>query len=357
MIETTHLKNVIEAALLAAGKPLQITELAQLFEEHARPNVDAVRAALDALVADYEGRGIEVKETATGFRVQVRKELAPEVSRLWPERPAKYSRALLETIALIAYRQPITRAEIEAVRGVAVNPNIIKTLLERGWVRVVGTRDVPGRPELLGTTRDFLDYFSLKTLDELPPLAEIKAMTDPNLQLALSAATPTAALAVDGLNGEAATAAAIPNDPPTGAAMENGDTTAAAANATEAAANGETDALSKSTDSADAAVDNGLVPPPEDGDGPGVVNAGIEETFADPTREDPEASADDESDTQTDERAVEGHSGDDDDETETRQAKASDDIGFDDEITDEDDEDDANGNSAELVAARRNYED
>ena len=216
----THLKNVIEAALLAAGKPLQIPELAQLFEEHARPDNGAVRTALDALVADYEGRGIEVKETATGFRIQVRKELAPEVSRLWPERPPRYTRALLETLALIAYRQPITRAEIEAVRGVAVNPNIIKTLLERGWVRVVGTRDVPGRPELLGTTREFLDYFSLKSLDELPPLAELKTMTDPNLQLALSGATPAAALAVDGLNNGApaeATDGAAANAAETGA--------------------------------------------------------------------------------------------------------------------------------------------
>jgi segregation and condensation protein B len=351
MIETTHLKNVIEAALLAAGKPLQITELAQLFEEHARPNVDAVRAALDALVADYEGRGIEVKETATGFRVQVRKELASEVSRLWPERPAKYSRALLETIALIAYRQPITRAEIEAVRGVAVNPNIIKTLLERGWVRVVGTRDVPGRPELLGTTREFLDYFSLKTLDELPPLAEIKAMTDPNLQLALTAATPTAALAVDGLNGESKGVPTDNNDS-TGAVMDNNNATSETANTLEAAANGESAQI-------DLSDNVGLsVPPPEGEDGPGVVNAGIEETLGDPTREDPEVSAEDETEPQTDERTAEGHSGgDDEDETETRQAQASDDIGFDDEMTDDDDEDEADGNSAELVAARRNYED
>jgi len=121
-------------------------------------------------------------------RVQVRRELAGEISRLWPERPARYSRALLETLALIAYRQPITRGEIEAVRGVAVNPNIVKTLLERNWVRVVGTRDVPGRPELLGTTRDFLDYFGLKSLDELPPLSELKAVGDINLQLDLQGA-------------------------------------------------------------------------------------------------------------------------------------------------------------------------
>ena len=185
----SYVKNVVEAALLAAGRPLQVAELAQLFDEPARPSHAEIRAALDALAADYADRGIEVKETATGFRIQVRRELANEISRLWPERPPRYSRALLETLALIAYRQPITRAEIEAVRGVAVNPNIIKTLIERNWVRVVGTRDVPGRPELLGTTREFLDYFGLKSLDELPPLAELKAMGDINLQLDLSGAS------------------------------------------------------------------------------------------------------------------------------------------------------------------------
>ncbi len=179
----SHLKNVIEAALLAAGRPVQLAELAALFDEPGRPALDEVRAALDALTADYLGRGIEVKETATGFRVQVRRELATEISKLWPERPARYSRALLETLALIAYRQPITRGDIEAVRGVAVNPNIVKTLLERNWIRIVGHRDVPGRPELLGTTREFLDYFGLKSLEELPPLAELKAMADLNVQL------------------------------------------------------------------------------------------------------------------------------------------------------------------------------
>lgn len=186
----SHLRNRIEAALLAAGRSLQVTELAELFEERARPSKDEIRAALETLAGEYANRGIELKETATGFRVQVRRELAEEISRLWPERPQRYSRALLETLALIAYRQPITRGEIEAVRGVAVNPNIVKTLLERLWIRVVGHRDVPGRPELLGTTREFLDYFGLKSLDELPPLAELKAMADLNVQLDLSS-SPT----------------------------------------------------------------------------------------------------------------------------------------------------------------------
>ncbi len=183
-----YLRNVIEAALLAAGRPLKREELAQLFDESARPSEAALREATDALAAEYAGRGIELKETASGLRIQVRREFAAEVSRLWPERPARYSRALLETLALIAYRQPITRGEIEDVRGVAVNPNIIKTLLERNWVRVVGHRDVPGRPELLGTTRDFLDYFGLTSLDQLPPLSQLKAVGDLNLQLDLPAA-------------------------------------------------------------------------------------------------------------------------------------------------------------------------
>jgi segregation and condensation protein B len=188
----SYVRNVIEAALLAAGNPLPVAELLRLFDDGRRPSAQAIRAALEALAAEYQGRGIELKETASGYRIQVRRELADEISRLWPERAARYSRALLETLALIAYRQPITRAEIEAVRGVVVNPNIIRTMIERNWVRVVGHRDVPGHPELLGTTREFLDYFGLKSLDELPPLAELQAMGDLTLQLALAEETAAA---------------------------------------------------------------------------------------------------------------------------------------------------------------------
>jgi segregation and condensation protein B len=192
LMNESHIRNVIEAALLAAGKPLQPAELVELFDEGARPQVQDIQAALTTLMAEYSNRGIEIKETAVGFRIQVRREMANEISRLWPERPARYSRALLETLALIAYRQPITRAEIEAVRGVAVNPNILKTVIERNWVRVVGHRDVPGRPELLGTTRDFLDYFGLKNLDELPPLAELKVIGDIKVQFDLPDPGPVA---------------------------------------------------------------------------------------------------------------------------------------------------------------------
>jgi segregation and condensation protein B len=207
-----YLRNVIEAALLAAGRPVQAAELIPLFDEGSRPTLEQVRAAIEALAAEYEGRGIELKETAGGVRIQVRRELASEVSRLWPERPARYSRALLETLALIAYRQPITRGEIEAVRGVAVNPNIVRTLLERNWVRVVGHRDVPGRPELLGTTRDFLDYFGLKSLDELPPLAELKMAGEAHLQLALQSDALESSGACEASVAEMMAEASLPED-------------------------------------------------------------------------------------------------------------------------------------------------
>jgi len=181
----SEIRNIIEAALLAAGRSLTLAEIAQLFEERGRPSPSALREAIEALSQDYGSRPIEIQETAAGFRIQVRRQYATAVARLWPERPQRYSRALLETLALIAYRQPITRAEIEAVRGVAVNSSIIGTLLERQWIRVVGHRDLPGRPELLGTTRDFLDYFSLKSLDELPPLAQLRSLgeIDPQFEL------------------------------------------------------------------------------------------------------------------------------------------------------------------------------
>jgi len=180
-----YLKNVVEAALLAAGRPLNVEQFAELFDERERPSAEEVRSALQALSGDYAERGIELREVASGFRVQVRRAMTDPVSRLWQERPTRYSRALLETLALIAYRQPITRGEIEEIRGVAVNPNILRTLIERSWVRVVGHREVPGRPELLGTTREFLDYFNLQSLDELPTLAALRDMDNVGVQLEL----------------------------------------------------------------------------------------------------------------------------------------------------------------------------
>src|ERR1700728_4661581 len=189
-MSASEIRNIVEAALLAAGKSLTLSELSQLFDEPERPEAPAIRAAIESLAADYAARPIEIKETGAGWRIQVRRAYGPAVARLWPERPQRYSRALLETLALIAYRQPITRAEIEAVRGVTVNPNIIRTLLERQWIRVVGHRDLPGRPELLGTTRDFLEYFGLKSLDDLPPLAQLRSLgeLDPQFELPVSGA-------------------------------------------------------------------------------------------------------------------------------------------------------------------------
>jgi len=169
-----EVKAVVEGALLASGEPLSVERIQGLYDDRERPSREQVVAALEALCEDYQGRGVELVEVASGWRAQVRAAVAPWVGRLWQEKPARYSRALLETLALIAYRQPITRGEIEQIRGVAVSTPIIKTLTEREWVRVVGHRDVPGRPALYATTRRFLDYFGLGSLNDLPPLAEVR---------------------------------------------------------------------------------------------------------------------------------------------------------------------------------------
>jgi len=169
-----NLVEIIEGALLAAGEPLSKKQLAQLFDELDRPSISVITAALAEVAVRCNGRGFELAEVASGFRFQVRQNLSPWVSKLWVERPVRYSRALLETLSLIAYRQPITRGEIEDIRGVAVSSNIMKSLLEREWVKVVGHRDVPGKPAMYATTREFLDYFNLKSLDQLPPLVDVK---------------------------------------------------------------------------------------------------------------------------------------------------------------------------------------
>ena len=187
------LTGVVEAVLLAAGRPVSIEQLLELFEETQRPPAEEIAAALQSLQASYDGRGVELREVASGWRVQIRPQHAETVSRLWQERPSRYSRALLETLALIAYRQPITRGEIEDIRGVTVSTTIMRTLHERNWIRVVGHREVPGRPELLGTTREFLDYFGLKSLDDLPTLAELRDLEEINEQLDLPEAIGAAA--------------------------------------------------------------------------------------------------------------------------------------------------------------------
>jgi len=214
------LKHLIEATLLAAGRPVSSDQLLDLFDERERPTSEQLRAALDLLAAEYESRGIELIEVASGWRVQVRSRCADVVSRLWQERPSRYSRALLETLALIAYRQPITRSEIEEIRGVSISSTIMRTLQERNWIRVVGHREVPGHPELLGTTREFLDYFGLKSLDQLPTLAELRDVETIGVQLELPGGEmPTEVLEVDAASEVAVDDADVPVD----AAPEDAD--------------------------------------------------------------------------------------------------------------------------------------
>jgi len=176
LTEPRELAPLLEAFLLASGKPQSMEKLFELFEEGERPDPAVFKKALTLLGKSCEGRAFELKEVASGYRLQIREKFAPWVGRLWEERPQRYSRAMLETMALIAYRQPITRGEIEDVRGVAVNSHIVKTLLEREWIRVVGYRDVPGKPAMFATTKAFLDHFNLKNLDDLPPLAELREL-------------------------------------------------------------------------------------------------------------------------------------------------------------------------------------
>lgn len=188
-----ELKQILEAALMAAGRPLDLDDLNRLFDDHERPDPAALRQALEALGQDCEHRPVELKRVASGYRLQVRAAYSPWVSRLFEERPGRYSRAFLETLAIIAYRQPATRGEIEDIRGVAVSSSIIKMLQERDWIHIVGHKDVPGRPALFATTRHFLDYFNLGSLSELPPLQEfvdqLETPADPAPETGLPVAT------------------------------------------------------------------------------------------------------------------------------------------------------------------------
>ncbi len=184
-MEATEIKYFLEAALLAAGRPLNIDQLKDLFDGRVAVEKADIRQAIVALNEDYDERGIIVSEVASGFRMQIKAPMADRLHKLWEERPPRYSRALFETLALVAYRQPITRGEIEEIRGVSVSSNIVRQLLERDWVRVVGHRDVPGRPAMFGTTKAFLDYFSLKKLDDLPPLADLSDWESLRVQLNL----------------------------------------------------------------------------------------------------------------------------------------------------------------------------
>ena len=173
-MKETELKSILESLIMASSRPISLEKLLEVFTESERPERKIVIKALEALAQDYADKSVELKEVSSGYRFQVRKEYADWVSRLWEEKPARYSRALLETLSLIAYKQPITRGEIEKIRGVSVSAQIMKTLQEREWVHVVGHRDVPGKPAIYATTKEFLDYFNLASLEELPTLAEIR---------------------------------------------------------------------------------------------------------------------------------------------------------------------------------------
>jgi segregation and condensation protein B len=193
-----QIARILEAAMLSYNKPLTESQFEMLFEEDERPSKQEIRGALALLQSQCEGRGVDLQEVASGWRYQVCQDISPWVSRLWDERPQRYSRALLETLALIAYRQPITRGEIEDIRGVAVSSHIMKTLLERDWVKVIGHRDVPGRPAMYATTRQFLDYFNMQSLNQLPSLAEIRDLEQINRELDLDDTDPEAAKANQG---------------------------------------------------------------------------------------------------------------------------------------------------------------
>ena len=201
-MELSEIKYFVEAAILAAGRPLSTDQLKGLFDGRSAPDKSEIRKAIAELVEEYEPRGFTIAEVASGFRIQIKPTMADRLHKLWEERPPRYSRALFETLALVAYRQPITRGEIEEIRGVSVSSNIVRTLMERDWVRVVGHRDVPGRPAMFGTTRTFLDYFGLKKLDDLPPLADLADWESLRVQLNLPEVEDSGEVAVD--NAESA---------------------------------------------------------------------------------------------------------------------------------------------------------
>ncbi|MDR3492844.1 MAG: SMC-Scp complex subunit ScpB [Gammaproteobacteria bacterium] len=189
-----QLQRIFEAAIMVAGRPLTVADLQKLFDEPEQPSTQEIRSLLQAMQQQYSDRGIELREVASGYQFQAKMDLSPWLGRLWDERAPRYSRAVLETIALIAYRQPITRAEIEEIRGVAVSTHITKTLLEREWIRVIGHKDVPGKPALYGTTKALLDHLNLKSLTELPTLAELSNMEsqEEKLQIQLELASTEA---------------------------------------------------------------------------------------------------------------------------------------------------------------------
>jgi segregation and condensation protein B len=250
--------RIVEAALLAANQPLTLAQLHALFPEDQPAPPDSVEQALETLRAGCEDRGVELVEVSSGFRFQVKADVHPWVARLWTERQTRYTRATLETLALIAYRQPITRGEIEQVRGVAVNSNIIKALEEREWIRVVGHRDVPGKPALFGTTKVFLDYFGLKRLDELPPLSELKDIGELEPQLQFEGApAPIAAGVADGSEASNADAGDAADAAPANESDADAEATAPQADETDAGSGNADEEERDATSDADIDSDEG----------------------------------------------------------------------------------------------------
>jgi segregation and condensation protein B len=352
------LKYLIEATLLAAGKPITTQQLMDLFEERERPTPEFFTTAIGMLIADYENRGIELVEVASGWRIQVRQKAAEVVSRLWSERPAKYSRAFLETLALIAYRQPITRSEIEEIRGVSISSTIMRTMQERNWIRTVGHREVPGRPELLGTTRDFLDYFGLKSLDQLPTLAELKDLDTIGVQLELPADQPQ--LTADGeavaSTEEGASTEAVANDEKDQSAGEVEASADAQADADVGAA-AEADADSEIVAQADADKD--------DDDGDDEADDSDEDESDDDgdldDDDDDESDDEDDDDSDEDDEELSADAGDSDESEVDKKLSAAagdsddsdgdrDDLN-DDELSADADDDDDSGQSSPMVAS------
>ncbi len=269
-MESERLKPILEAALLASPQPLTATQLAELFDEVTRPPADQIGQALLALAEDCGDRGVELVQVGTGFRYQIKAEVFPQISALWTERQTRYSRALLETLSLIAYRQPITRGEIEQIRGVAVATSILRTLEEREWVRVVGHRDVPGKPALYGTSKAFLDYFALKSLDELPPLSALRDLDNLEPELALEVAAPDP----DAASQSVADGASIDDTGPATSTIDEDDDALGASEDADAAT-APNDETTESDDGDDLITDDGVTTTIDDET---ALRAGTDET-------------------------------------------------------------------------------
>ncbi len=262
-MESAKLKNILEAVLATADRPLTVPQMEQLFTlDEDQPTRDEIRKALHDMEQEFAERSMEIKQVANGYRMQVKQDYAQWVGRLWEEKPARYSRALLETLALIAYRQPITRGEIEEVRGVSVSSNIIKTLLEREWIRVLGHKDVPGKPSLYGTTKEFLDYFNLKSLDQLPTLAEIKDLDQIHPELALEEDTEgEQAAGAETTDAQAETDADLSDDAQQAEATEAADEIAQQDVTENVSAETQTDAEDSIDDSAEQELEADAITP------------------------------------------------------------------------------------------------